>query len=104
MGHALFFTTLATDYDGTIAQDGSVDAPTLASLRALKETGRRLVLVTGRELPDLERVFPELTIFDRIVAENGGLLYMPASREERPLAPDPDPRLVVYLRERDVAP
>jgi hydroxymethylpyrimidine pyrophosphatase-like HAD family hydrolase len=100
----LFFTALATDYDGTIAQDGRVDGPTLEALRKVKESGRRLILVTGRELADLEKVFPQLAIFDRIVAENGGLIYTPATTEQRPLAAAPDQRLVAYLRERHVAP
>ena len=34
------------------------------SLRRLRESGRRLMLVTGRELPDLQRVFPELELCD----------------------------------------
>ena len=52
----MYFLALAADYDGTIAHDGIVDDATLAALQRLKETGRRLVLVTGRELPDLKRV------------------------------------------------
>jgi hydroxymethylpyrimidine pyrophosphatase-like HAD family hydrolase len=33
-------------------------------------------------LDDLQRVFPEIDIFDSVVAENGALLYQPATREE----------------------
>lgn len=47
------YVALATDYDGTLAHHGVVDGPTLEALRRLKESGRRLVLVTGRELPEL---------------------------------------------------
>ena len=43
----MYFLALATDYDGTLAKDGIVDKPTLASLRRLRESGRRLILVTG---------------------------------------------------------
>ena len=46
-------------------------------------SGRRLVLVTGRELDDLRRVFPHLELFDRVVAENGALLYTPQTAEEQ---------------------
>lgn len=44
------YVVLATDYDGTIAHDGVVDAPTLAALEHLRPSGRKLILVTGREL------------------------------------------------------
>ena len=100
----LYFLALATDYDGTIAHHGAVDAPTLDALERLKQTGRRLILVTGRELPDLKRVFPRLDLFDRIVAENGGLLYDPGTEEERPLAPAPPAPFVEALRARNVSP
>jgi hydroxymethylpyrimidine pyrophosphatase-like HAD family hydrolase len=37
-------------------------------------TGRRLVMVTRRELPELLRVFPEINMFEWVVAEDGGLV------------------------------
>jgi HAD superfamily hydrolase (TIGR01484 family) len=61
----LYFMALATDYDGTLAHDGLVNAPTIAAMEDFKETGRRLILITGRELPHLKEVFPQLKIFDR---------------------------------------
>ena len=67
----MYFVALATDYDGTLAEDGRVSAATIAALDRLKASGRRLILVTGRELPDLKAVFPELDRFDMAVAENG---------------------------------
>jgi len=93
-----YFRALATDYDGTIAHDGVVDEDTLTALERLKRTGRRLVMVTGRELPDLERVCPRLDLFDRVVAENGALLYTPATKEQRPLGPPPPEPFVAHLR------
>ena len=69
----MYFLALAADYDGTIANHGFVDESTAGALRQLKETGRRLVLVTGRELADLRHTFAEITIFDRVVAENGAV-------------------------------
>ena len=99
------YDALATDYDGTLARDGGVDDGTLDALRELKAAGRRLVLVSGRQLPDLRRAFPESDdLFDRTVAENGALLYDPATREERLLCPPLDPSLVAALRERRVEP
>jgi hydroxymethylpyrimidine pyrophosphatase-like HAD family hydrolase len=100
----MYFMALAADYDGTIAHEGIVAADTLASLKRFKESGRRLLLVTGRELPDLKRVFPELGLFDKIVAENGALIYTPASGEEKPVSPPPSPEFVKALEKRGVKP
>ena len=69
------------DYDGTIAHHGVVDEVTQAALRRLRAGARRLLLVTGRELDDLRRVAPPLDLFDLVVAENGALLFDPASGE-----------------------
>jgi HAD superfamily hydrolase (TIGR01484 family) len=98
------YLVLAVDYDGTLAHDGRVDAPTIASLERLRASGRRLVMVTGRELPDLLRVFDRFDLFDRVVAENGALLYDPAAPAERRLADRPDERLVARLRRLGVEP
>jgi hydroxymethylpyrimidine pyrophosphatase-like HAD family hydrolase len=100
----MHYLALASDYDGTIAADGVVDASTLATLERLRAGARRLVLVTGRELPDLQRVMPRLDLFDLVVAENGALLYDPANHEEQALAEPPPPRFLERLRELGVAP
>ena len=100
----MYFMALAADYDGTVAHDGVVSQDTVIALKRFKESGRKLVLVTGRELPDLKRVFPELGIFDKVVAENGALIYTPASEEEMPIAPAPAPDFVKALKKRGVKP
>src|SRR6266540_309252 len=100
----MYFIALATDYDGTLAHDGLVSAKTLSALGRVKKTGRKLILVTGRELPDLKRVFPELGIFDKVVAENGALIYTPASEEERTISPSPPADFVAKLKKRGVKP
>ena len=69
------YQVIATDYDGTIATDGVVDDDTVAALERLRKSGRQVVLVTGRELEDLLRIVPRPELFDRIVAENGALMY-----------------------------
>src|SRR5437879_6536310 len=97
------YFALATDYDGTIAQHSLVDENTLEALRRFRDSGRKLILVTGRELSDLRNVFPALDLFDRIVAENGALLYRPASGEEKVLAQPPPEAFVQMLRQRGVA-
>src|SRR5437773_1021262 len=83
------YHALACDYDGTIAWDGEVSEDTILALQEVRKSGRKLILVTGRELDDLIKVFPRIDLFDRVVAENGALLYRPATREERPLAHRP---------------
>src|SRR5215510_8985772 len=83
------YHALACDYDGTIAWDGEVSEDTILALQEVGKSGRKLILVTGRELGDLIKVFPRIDVFDRVVAENGALLYRPATREERPLAQRP---------------
>ncbi|KQW65558.1 phosphoglycolate phosphatase [Phenylobacterium sp. Root77] len=94
----------ATDYDGTLAHHGRVDAPTITALERLKASGRKLLMVTGRELPDLKQAFDRLDLFDVVVAENGSLLYFPASQEEQLVADEPPPELIAALRERQVEP
>src|SRR5215467_12515147 len=85
------YHALACDYDGTIAWDGHLTEHTVRALVEVKKSGRKLILVTGRELDDLMRVCSHVDLFDRVVAENGALLYRPATREERQLAePPPD--------------
>jgi HAD superfamily hydrolase (TIGR01484 family) len=98
------FLALATDYDGTLATDGAVDRETVAALRRLAATGRKLILVTGRQLNDLLRVFPDAGLFDAVVAENGAVLHRPASAETRVLAPPPPAHFVETLRRRRVEP
>ncbi|PWB66027.1 MAG: phosphoglycolate phosphatase [Bradyrhizobiaceae bacterium] len=100
----MYILCLAADYDGTLAQHGTVSAGTLSALRKLKAGGRRLVMVTGRELVALEHAFPELALFDRVVVENGAVVYDPASGRERVLAPMPPPHFVQRLIERRVEP
>src|SRR6516165_6177044 len=77
---SMHFLLLATDYDGTLAHDGVVDERTVTALERLRNAGRRIILVTGRHLPDLLRIFPRLELFDRVIVENGGLLYRPETR------------------------
>jgi hydroxymethylpyrimidine pyrophosphatase-like HAD family hydrolase len=98
------YLVLATDYDGTLAAEGRVADSTVAALERLLATGRRLVLVTGRELPELLEIFPRIELFEWVVAENGALLYSPSTKEEFVLAPPPPAEFVASLRERDVGP
>jgi hydroxymethylpyrimidine pyrophosphatase-like HAD family hydrolase len=95
---------LATDYDGTIASHGVVPESTITALLRLKASGRRLILVTGRELGELQSVFPAYVHFDRIVAENGALLFHPGTETSRLLTEPPPAKFVEELRRRGVDP
>jgi hypothetical protein len=98
------YLALCCDYDGTIAHHGRVDEPTIAALERLRESGRKLLLVTGRELDQLQEVMPRLDLFARVVAENGALIYRPETREERLLDEAPPQSFVDALVERGVGP
>jgi HAD superfamily hydrolase (TIGR01484 family) len=98
------YFALACDYDGTLAHDGGVDEETLAALKRLLASGRKLILVSGRELEDLQSVFPHLDLFDRAVLENGALLYRPGTKEEKVLAGRPSECFLEALRRRGVGP
>jgi hydroxymethylpyrimidine pyrophosphatase-like HAD family hydrolase len=93
---------LATDFDGTLAHDGRVDDTALRALERAREAGLCLLLVTGRELPDLFNTFAHVRAFDRVVAENGALLYAPANGAVRQLAPAPPQALVDRLTREGV--
>src|SRR5258708_192233 len=50
----------ATDFDGTLAHDGTVPEAALAGLDRLKRAGFVTLLLTGREIADLAKVlYPE---------------------------------------------
>lgn len=95
------YHVLAADYDGTLAHEGEIDEPTLAALRKLRESGRKLVMVTGRELDELLGHLGESQeLFDRIVAENGALVYEPATKAVKLLAQPPPREFAAELERR----
>lgn len=98
------YHALAADYDGTLATHGRVFDSTKSALERLRQSARKLLLVTGRELDDLRSTFPELHLFDAVVAENGALLYRPADGRERALGEPPPPEFIEEARRRGVSP
>jgi hydroxymethylpyrimidine pyrophosphatase-like HAD family hydrolase len=94
------FEVLATDYDGTLARNGDVHASSLPFLERLRASGRGSILVTGREIESLKRVFTRLDLFDVVVGENGGVLYDPVTNQIRALHDPPPPAFVEELRMR----
>jgi HAD superfamily hydrolase (TIGR01484 family) len=95
---------LACDYDGTLAHDGILDDTTTSALDRLRASGRKLLMVTGRELHDLQSVCPVLDRFDWIVAENGALLYRPSDHFSQLLCPPASAALAQKLGEAHAHP
>lgn len=93
---------LAADYDGTLAQKGKVDQQTIAALQRVRESGRINILVTGRQVDDLLNTFPHPELFERIVAENGAVIYNPSNRKETVLGEPPPDTLIETLRNRNI--
>jgi hydroxymethylpyrimidine pyrophosphatase-like HAD family hydrolase len=98
------YAALACDFDGTLACDSQVHEAVLDALTRVRRSGRKVIMVTGREIPDLLRVFSHLDLFDLVVAENGALLYEPASGAAHPLFDPPRTEFVQALRARHVEP
>ena len=98
------YLALASDYDGTLAFGGLVDDATVEALERLRATGRKLVLVSGRTLVDLEKAFLRIDLFDMVVAENGAEFYRPADGSKS-AASSKIPRVFIdELKARGVAP
>jgi len=96
------FRALACDYDGTLATRGVVASQTLEALRAVADSGRHLVLVTGRTREELLDVFSELELFDAIVIENGAVLLDPVTGNMQPLAHAVSHELVALLHRKGI--
>ena len=98
------YLALATDYDGTLATHDRVPPHVAQALERLRTSGRRVILVTGRRLVDLLAVCNCAHLFDRVVAENGAIVYDPRSRQETALGNPPSKLLIQGLRARGVDP
>ncbi len=68
---------IATDFDGTIAENDRAAPETWDSLYQAKRAGLVLILVTGRRLDDFLLRNPFIELFEAIVAEDGAALYFP---------------------------
>lgn len=96
------YVALAADYDGTLASDGAIYPDTIAAMERLVASGRKIILVTGRILPELLEIFPRISLCELVVAENGGLLYRPATKEITLLASAPRPAFLEEVQRRGV--
>jgi hypothetical protein len=78
---------IALDYDGTIARDDVLDPAVRSAIAMARSNGIAVALVTGRILSELRRVAGDLHFVDVVVAENGAVVYFPASGHLSVLAP-----------------
>lgn len=97
------FSTLAIDFDGTIAQNDILDPGVREAIADLRAKGIVVVLVTGRILEDLRRVAGDLHFVDAVVAENGAVIEFPDSGYTRVIGQPPPPSLVNELRSKGIA-
>jgi phosphoglycolate phosphatase (TIGR01487 family) len=95
---------LVCDYDGTLATDGVVRPRTLKALQAVLASGRKLALATGRQLPQLIEIFPQLSLFAWVIAENGALVYETATGYLEVLGEPPPDEFLRVLEERGIEP
>ncbi len=93
---------LACDYDGTLASDGRIAPETMRALGRVRDSGRRIVLVTGRQLDDLLGACPGIDFFDWVVAENGAVLYEPRGKRVDDLAAPPPAAFLAALERAGV--
>ena len=98
------YLALAADYDGTLAMSGSLSAEVEGALEWLRSSGRRVVLVTGRTFEEFEAACASMALFDRVVLENGAVLYSPSTRQLTALCPPASPQLARELTRRGVEP
>ena len=75
----MYLQVLALDVDGTLATHDHIANETWEALRAAQSAGISLILVTGRKLDSLAALGPFEELFEAIIAENGGLIFLPKS-------------------------
>jgi hydroxymethylpyrimidine pyrophosphatase-like HAD family hydrolase len=98
------YRALICDYDGTIAAQGKVEPPVVRVLEQVRASGRKLILATGRVLPDLLSIFAELKMFHAVVAENGAVLYRTDTRETELLCKPPSLDFLAELNRQAIRP
>ncbi len=93
---------IATDYDGTLATDGVVTDATITAMERYRNAGGKLLMVTGRELTDLQKACPRLDLFTGVVVENGAVFYRPSTNAIKVLAQPFPPAFMARLRAQNV--
>jgi len=98
------YSLLVCDYDGTLATGETASAQVVEALVSAADAGTKLVLATGRELPDIRRVLPEIGLFQWVVAENGAVLFEPTTEVKEVLGVAPPEFFFHELRKRGIGP
>jgi hydroxymethylpyrimidine pyrophosphatase-like HAD family hydrolase len=98
------YLALATDYDGTLATDGRTSPDAISALGRLRASGRQAILVSGRRLDELFAVFPQIDLFDSVVAENGAVVYFPHTREKALVGKPPPAEFMDRIKSLGVNP
>jgi hydroxymethylpyrimidine pyrophosphatase-like HAD family hydrolase len=93
-------SAIALDFDGTIAVSGALDAGVRAATGELRAHGVCVILATGRILAELRLVCPDLQWADAVVAENGAVVWFPASGYRTILGQPPQQAFLDALRQR----
>jgi hydroxymethylpyrimidine pyrophosphatase-like HAD family hydrolase len=95
-------STLALDFDGTIARNDVLDPDVRKAIAEARAQGVIVILATGRILDDLRRVAGDLHFVDAVVAENGAVIEFPDSGYSRVLAEPPPAVLLKELRREGI--
>jgi hydroxymethylpyrimidine pyrophosphatase-like HAD family hydrolase len=95
-------STLALDFDGTIARNDVLDPDGRKVIAEARARGVVVLLGTGRTLKDLRRVAGDLHFADAVVAENGAVIEFPDSGYSRVLAEPPPAVLLNELRREEI--
>jgi phosphoglycolate phosphatase (TIGR01487 family) len=96
------YSLLVCDYDGTLATGETAGSQIIEALTSASDAGTKLVLATGRELPDIRRVLPEIELFQWVVAENGAVLFEPATGVKEVLGTSPPESFFQEIRRRGI--
>ena len=94
--------TLALDYDGTITWNDRLEPSVREAIAEARLRGITVIIVTGRILGELRRVAGDLHFVDAVVAENGGVLYLPESAQTSLLGPALPPAFIEELSRRGI--
>ena len=95
-------STIALDYDGTIARGDVLEPSVRRAIAAARAKGITVLLVTGRILEELRRVAGDLHFVDGVIAENGAVLHFPDSGHTSILAPLVSEHFMAELRRRGI--
>jgi hydroxymethylpyrimidine pyrophosphatase-like HAD family hydrolase len=98
----MYCRAIACDFDGTGATDGRFAPEAAGALDEAKRNGIATILATGRVLEELRASDVDFSIFDAVVAENGAILWLPASGRLLQLGDSPPEHLLGALRSRGI--